>query len=410
MIIRPLGQSISTLYMAAEADVTAADPSPRADDWAETVLNGTTQEVQTEQKPETKVEKAVGVKEEKKTAIPDALFSKKEVEKQPESEIDKIEAPDLRSDKNKDGWEKLRSKAKEYEKKSQELEQKLKSAEDGSKKAQDLEAKIAANEKAMEDLRKQADEYKGLVQKVNIELDPEFRKAYVEGRNSLIQEARSIAEESELDPSSIEAALNLQGKARVKALEAAVDGMSNFQQGRLGDVISKLNRLDSDANAKRGNPQEYFQKKEAEQRASMEAESKRYAEELARAFSTSERRLSDELLVLRPLEGEENKWWNEQGQGIKARAREFWETNRDPSKAAEMVIRAHATEVYERAYQDMRGERDTYKEKFENAAKELEKLYGTGPKADGPTGNDSAPSGSDDWAADIAKRSGLPNR
>lgn len=318
----------------------------------------------------------------KKEVIPDKLFEKKEEPaKETKSEIDGIEEPQFRSDKSKADWGKLKSYAKQQEEAAKSLDLKIKeltaqvdAAKDGSKREAELQSKLEAAQKTM-------DEYKGIVQKVNMDADPDFRRTYVDGKADLVKEGKTIAGESDVDVNAVEAALLLpEGRARTKALETAMEGMSMFQQGRLGEIVTKISRLDREAEAKRGNPQEYFKQQEQAFKERQESEQKKYVEATTKAFRNAEAQLSDKLIVLRRLDGEEHKEWNEGGDKIRTQSREFWETNSDPQRAAEMIIKGFAAERYESAYVDIRKDRDGWKEKAEKFEKELEGLYSTGPK------------------------------
>lgn len=393
-----------TASAADTADAAASTIEPG--DWAADVLKvmktdtgaqPAETKVETTPAPETKVET-------RKETIPDKLFEKKEeLPKETKSEIDGIEEPQFRSDKSKADWGKIKSYAKQqeelaraHESKVKELTAQVESAKEGSKREADLQAKLEAAQKTM-------DEYKGIVQKVNIDLDPDFRSTYVDGRMKLIAEAKKIAEDSGVNPSTIETALHLKGKARTDALREAASEFSPFDTSRMASVIQTLDRLDAEAQEKRGNPQEYFKQQDQALREKQEASQKQYVEQATRAYRNAESKLSDELIILRKLEGDEHKDWNSKGEDIRKQSREFWETNNDPQRAAELVIKGFATERYERAFVDMRGERDDWKSKAEKFEKELEGLYSTGPKlgAQSTTVKDGKPS---DWAEEVAAK------
>lgn len=326
---------------------------------------------------ETKTEK-----QEKKPSIPEELFTpskKEEPEKKAEPEED-LPMPNFAKDdkKSRANWEAANKARAELRAKYEETQKKLVEAEARGKNTAELEAKIAKLEADYQAAQAKASEYQKLVQQVNIEIDPEFRKNYVDGRKKLIGEARAIAEESGLDPKAVEVALNLQGKSRVEALDTAVEGMSSFQQGRLGDVINKLNRLDTEAAEQRSNPDDYLRRREEQQAIREREEQKQFAETMSRAFTDALREASVESVLLKKLDGVD--WWNNEVDESLTKAREFWDGNTDPKAAAKMAIRAMVAERAERAFVEMRAERDTHKERADKAEAELAKLYGKGPK------------------------------
>lgn len=392
--------------MSEEAPATTeAPPEVKPADWSETVLK------QTEEAPpvQTPPPKEPPLKTEPKPKIPDALFEKKETKVigEPESEVAKIQAPDFKNPETKKGWDALHSKASELEKKVWAAEKELSGAREGSKKAQELEAKIKEYEDKLTAISKTADEYKSIVRETALERDPDYRRTYVDTRKNLVAEGKQIADECDIDSAAVEAALLLpDGKARTKAIEVAISDLSNFQQGRIGEVLTKIARLDREAAEQKSDPDAYFRRQEQAWKDQQIEKARKDAEEFARAYHVAERDLSETMLAFRKLEGEEHKEWNEKGEAMKMKARQFWETNKDPQRAAEVTIKGFAAEFYEQAYQDVRDELSTTKAKLAEREKELEKLYGTGPKTDGAG---AAPSTGqfEDWATQLGRTAGL---
>lgn len=312
--------------------------------------------------------------------VPDELFGGKKEEKPsdkpPESDFDKIVDPTFQDPKRKADWDGVKSKGREWEKKAienerkaTELQAKIAEYEAKGKDSEALTAKLAAMEK-------EHGEWKALVQKVNIELDPEFRSVYVEGRNKLINHAKTIIEESSLNPKDVEIALNLQGKARVEALKALTDEMDGFQQGRLGNVVDKLTELDQAAEAKRSNPEEYFNQA-AKRRQDQDEQFRRDAVVKANvAYDTALKRTAADLEVLRPVEGLD--WWNDQGKQIQERARDTFLSNNDPQVAATVCLRAEAMPIYRQLFIDQRDQNTKLTKELEEKTTELKKLYGNG--------------------------------
>lgn len=312
--------------------------------------------------------------------IPDELFGGKKEEpkakiEEPKSDFDGND-PEFKDPKRKADWDGLKAKGRDWEKKAKEteakaaeLEKKIAEYDARGKDSEGLQAKLAEQEK-------QLAEWKQIVQKVNIELDPEFRSLYIEGRSKLITNAKALMEESSLNPKDIEVALNLQGKPRVEALKAIAEEMDGFQQGRLGRLVDQLNDLDQAASAKRSNPDEYFaqtakQRQEEQNRALQDAERNANI-----AYDKAEQKTAAELEVLRDVPGLD--WWNDQSKKIREEARKVYLQNDDPQVAATVCLQAKAMPVYRDLFLSQREEANKLRTELAEKTAELTKIYGNG--------------------------------
>ncbi len=332
-------------------------------------------------KPEVKQERGV----------PEGLFSKPEtkVETKQEttSEVDAIAEPQFRDPKNKGGWDTLKSKAKDLETKYGEAQKKLADLEAKGKSTADIEAKLAKMEQDYAALSTKAAEYEGIVKKRWIEDDPEFNRKFVAGRNDLIEHAKKIAKDSGLNPSDMEAALNLKGEAGVRALEAAAEGMGAFQQGRLGQIVTAIEKLDAEAQTLRSNPEDFAKARQDQERERKTKEEEQFRQSMSRAAQDAERVAGDKFIMAKKLDGAD--WWNKGIDEAFQKARKFWETNQDPNAAAVRNIKAELYDIAEPAFMDMRAERDAIKVERDKFEAELNKLYGKNSPAlrgggDGP--------------------------
>lgn len=320
-----------------------------------------------------------------KREVPAELFGGKKSEEAapiaPKSEFDEFAKADFKDPKRREDWEKLVNKGKTFEKQASEsaakiaeMEKRIADAETKGKETESLQAKLA-------DLEKREAEARALVQKVNIELDPDFRRVHIEGRQRLIKNAQTIIEESGGDAKAVETALNLKGKPRVDALREIAAELDNFQSGRLGRVIDELTALDETAESKRSNPDEFFKTRQQEAEVREKQEHETLLRNANLAYDSVKTKLSGELEVLRPVEGLD--WWNEQAKAIQAKARQKWETNTDPGVAAEVCLKAEAMEVYRDLFKSEREEhakeKETLTKRLDEAETQLKKLYGTAP-------------------------------
>lgn len=321
-----------------------------------------------------------------KSKIPEGVFEDNKVDPAPvkveeTSDFDKIEDPTFRDEKRKAQWEEVKSKGREFEKQAKEnaskaaaLELKIKEYEEKGKGTVALEAKLA-------EMEKQQEEWRARVQQVNIELDPDFRKTFIEGRSKLIGQAKTIAEESGCNPQDIETALNLSGKARAEALRAVAETMDGFQQGRLGRVIDQLTELDTTAASKRSNPEEYLTQRQQQEEARQKTENEEKGRHANLAFEDAFSKRLSTSEVLRPVDGMED--WNQQGISIRQKARDAWSNNRDMTVAAEKFIAAEEAPVYRSLFLEQRKVAAAAQTELDSLKKELEGLYKRGPKTTG---------------------------
>lgn len=341
-------------------------------------------------KPEVKAD-VIPVEKKQESGIPEGLFAKeKKVEdKKPDqtldSEIDAISEPNFRDPKNKDGWDTLKSKAKDLAAKYDDAQKKLIELEAKGKDTDAIKAKMEQMEKDFAATKAKADEYEGIVKKRWIEDDPEFRKNYVDGRKELIARAQKIVRDSGLDQTQIETALNLSGEARIRALASIAEGLDNFQSARLGRVIDELDAKDEQASKLRNDPGDFLQQRETQEKERRAKEADDFKQTMSKAFRDAAQSAPDKFVMARKLDGAD--WWNKQVDESTSNAEKFWQTNTDPKAAAEQVLKAHLYDAAEQGFIDMRTERDTIKEDRDKLKAELEKLYGRGSPQVGNGGN-----------------------
>lgn len=370
----------------AEPEAPTIDLTDSSHDFAKMAIMSLTEDSES---PAPQVEKAAVAKEvaaeSKASKIPANLFdspAEKKAVAEPvaevsKSELDSITKPDFKTPKAGEQWDALHTKAKGFEKQAGEsakliadLQAKLVEAEGKTKQGDEAQTKYAEMERKHNDAME-------LVRKVNIDLDPEFRSKYVDGRNALVKQARTIVEESGGNPDDIQTALSLKGKSQVDALAAVADPMNSFQQGRLGRIVDALAALDDEAASKRSSPDEYLKQREEfgkQERLRLEDERGKH---MSVAFTDAFDSASRDIEVLRRTENMPD--WNKQGEDIAARAREKWQTNKDATFAARKFIEAEAMPVYRQLFLDQREENKGMAAELASAKAELTAIHGNRP-------------------------------
>jgi hypothetical protein len=307
-------------------------------------------------------------KADKPGRAPDALFKKPDEEAKPEEAETTTEA----KPGAKQSWAELRGKAERAEKELAKIRQEKEVLEKGA-----TVEELTKLREQLAGIEKERNEMSELLGRAKAELHPEFQSKYIKGRESLVKRAADIADESGGDRDAVIRALNLSGKERVDALRDIAADMDNFQSGRLGRLIDEINNLDEERAAKLSNSGQY-----AEELQRLEQEKARQSEEqmgrvLEKSFLSASKSLEAELEVLRKVDGAD--WWNEQGEAIVKKAREFFNGNTDATAAAAAAIKAEAAGVYRELYVKEREFSSEQEKRVQELEKELEGIYSRTP-------------------------------
>lgn len=331
------------------------------------------------------------VAEPKKEATPRELFKKSEPERKTEtppeakSAVDEIAPPDFKGDKKAlAGWDALKGKAKEYET----------TAKTHEAKAKELETKLAEYEPLKTQLAERdakLKEYDKIVTRARLEDHPDFRKEFVEGRQKVVDRAKSIIEESDGDPKAIETALNLRGKARAEALREVSKDLDSFQAGRLGRAIDELNDLDERAQAKRDAAQDSYKQLQEQEKQRAAEESAKRQQGRAAEFADTLRRLRGELEVLQKVDGYDDH--NAKADQIAKEAKDYCDEHPDADPEAELLARAFARQ--RDLYLNAEERAEKAEKKVAEMEKELKAIHSKYPSLNGGR-TVTAPSGSRD--------------
>src|ERR1043166_3299822 len=225
----------------------------------------------------TRVPKAETVKkEEAKPAVTpvgdvlDAALAKKPDAVKPEVQADPAEefkdaTEGVKSDVVKDRIVKLKTKLSDVWKERESI----------AKERDELKGKVrpALEDPEVKKMLEQKDaelaEYKKSIIGLDIRLDPEFRREFVDGRNAMVQRAALKAKSYGGNSDAIISALSLpEGKARDMAILEALENVDEAGKSKIQSQVLEIEKLDDRANEKLSNSQQTFQ--ELEQRRSQQ--------------------------------------------------------------------------------------------------------------------------------------------
>lgn len=322
----------------------------------------------------------------KASAEPAKVEKAAEAEKPPESEFDKLPEPKFKDEHGAANFKALREKAKAVELAKAELDKKVAEAQT---RITELEAKGKDTEELKAKLTKletENAENMKLVRQANIELDPEFRREFIDGRAARVVRISKIVEEAGGDSKEIETALNLKGRAQSDAIAAATQDLPAYQQSRIARVIEELVDLDERAAAKRTNPETYLEERQKQTQADEARHREQSIEEKRRAWTIAQDEVRKSNELFQPAEGRDEHNRSVEAEFLEAQRR--FEGNASPLDTAKDAILARSVPRlidYVRAEQEYSAELET---KLAERDAELKALYGKSPSLRGGTGGE----------------------
>lgn len=226
---------------------------------------------------------------------------------------------------------------------------------DGTRKEYEtLKARVA-------EVEKERDQYKNLDSIAAWESDPETHKKFTEPQVKAVERLKELAGMADLDPDELIDAVSKTGKAKVQALDALLEGASRFVSD---DIVQTVRFLDELA-AARADELANVDHRMQERRAAKETESRKGREERAAVRDTAWKITSDHMAKELGLD--------EKAVGT---AGEFFKSNKDSGKAAEITLKGHAF--------------DAMRERAEKAEAELAKYDKASPKIEAGVGTAAA--------------------
>lgn len=228
---------------------------------------------------------------------------------------------------------------KERETKINELTQQLTDF-DGTKKERDtLKGRI-------EELEKERDGWKKLESVSALEQSPEFRKKYGDGRKAHIDRLRELAGLADISPDElVNAATRPRSKEQIAEMDTLLSSVSNFVSGDIAATVKALQTLDAERASELSNASEIMQQRLADQdktnrdRAAQRNETRTKAWDDASGRLAKELGLSDEQL---------------------SQAADFYKSNRDATKGAEVTLRSFALEKVQAENTELKAELAKY--------------------------------------------------
>lgn len=207
-----------------------------------------------------------------------------------------------------------------------------------------LRASIAEREAKLAEYDAKMAEYKDAMALVNVELDPDHRREFIDGRKALVEGAASKFKTYGGNPEEMAEALALpEGRRRDEAIDNLTSDLPDTAKAKILTAIAKVEELDERKAAALANPHqtlEEYQRKQtvAQQRQAQEAEQYRKAE-----FDRVSRELAKTVPTLgfadESLEG--GKEWNAARSANSQAAIEFFSKPMTPEQSLTISIKGH---------------------------------------------------------------------
>ena len=251
-------------------------------------------------------------------------------------------------------WAKNLNKAhREAVSKLKELQGQLTDFEGTRKERDELQTKI-------EELRQQNAEYKKGQSATALEMDPDFRKKYVDGRNTQVNTLKTLSDNSDIDFNALQSAMAKTGKERFRALDDVISDAPRSLQTKLLNAIDSLDSLESARAEELSNADAAFSQRQSARQEAERAQSEQRTKVALDAWNEAQKIATDLGLDSTAVQ----------------EAEAFFKSNKDVKKAAEAVVKAKATDVLQAKVKELQAE--------------LEKIHQTSPgvRSGNTTGND----------------------
>lgn len=263
------------------------------------------------QPEKTEPEKKEEAASEKKSPLDEIVGEQKKDE--PEAEVDPLaEFADEKSRNWKRAREVMRSQSDIIKEKGKtEAEWKTKLAEFEKQLAEKPKVDPAAEEE-LKSLRKQIEDSKEAFKAVNVELDPEFRKEFVDGRKALVDRAAAKLRAYGGNADALVEALKMpEGRARDTAIKEAFGDTVNedsIASGKILSIIGDVEKLDERrADELRNAGPKFDELMKRRETAAAEA-AKKDGEYRTAVFDKVSKSIAETTPLLRTIEG--NDEWN----------------------------------------------------------------------------------------------------
>lgn len=339
-------------------------------------------EVTTEATPKPETQKKPEPPTKKPTSAVDALLSKpaKPADETPSDDDPLKEFPTDAKEKN---FAALRKKAEEGWKRAKELESKLATPDPKlNEELESLRATVTERESKLKEYDARMAEYKEAMTAVNIELDPDYRREFIDGRKRLVETASSKFKAYGGEPEAFAEALALpEGRRRDEVLETLMESLSDTAKSKVLRTIQDVDSLDEKRAEILKAPQQSFEAIERRRAAEHEEHAQQTAAFIKKEFGRISQSLAASLPTLgladETLEG--GKAWNEARRANDAAALELL----GPNATREQYITASIkSSDYDRVVTLLMDARKTLAEQ----AEQLAEYNGAQPDVRGRTG------------------------
>lgn len=245
----------------------------------------------------------------------------------------------LPNENRKDHWAKARAAIKTFAEKyglSQKEITDLKTKLDQAKANPESKAEL-------ENYKAKVAELTDAITAANVELLPEFRAKYIDGRTALIAKAAEKAKAYGGNPEALKEALTMpEGLRRDAAIEEALgDDVKDMARTKVNAIISQLDDLNEQAQNERANSQQAYERLTARQKEQQTALAQENEGRKQATFEAVTKRLQSEVPLLRLVDpsvaGAED--WNAKVKAAFEGAKELFGPNATPEQTVEAAVK-----------------------------------------------------------------------
>lgn len=321
-------------------------------------------------------EKAEPAKEAPKSAL-DAALEEKPADEKKDEDISLKDLPEkLSNEGRQDNWSKARKAIEARDLKINELSTQLSQAKENP----EVKSKLSELQSAHDLLKAENDTLRDAITAANVELLPEFRAKYIEGRNQLVAKAADKIKAYGGNAEALKDALALpEGARRDAALEEAMgDSLSDTAKTKIHAIVAQLDDLNEAAAGERANAQQAYERLTAKQKEELAQQQQQFESRKQQTFEAVTKRLQSEVPTLRMVDpsvpGAEE--WNGGIKQAMESSQKLFAPDANPEEIVAHAIKGSRYDALEKMFLESRKE-------LAQAKQELTELSGAQPDARG---------------------------
>lgn len=239
----------------------------------------------------------------------------------------------------KPDWAKAREKIKHLDAERIKFRDEAQAAKTPDPKSQE---QIENLTRERDEARRQADEMKDAIVAVNIEMEPSFRREFIDGRKALVGKAVDKLKAYGGDGEALKDALSLpEGRVRDKAVEAAMGEIGDVPNSKVVAIIGEIEKLDERKSEQLADPNQSWEKLQQGQAATRQKAAEQAEARKKEIWEKVTKDAMDKHPLLRLVGSDvpDAEAWNTPRINARNRALELHSPNATPEQTLEIAFK-----------------------------------------------------------------------